>query len=100
MEVHVGSPRPQTDDVVATSYVMLAGPDPADPTTLEVSGSDAGILMGVELSLEDLELLVLVPAPPMASMGVAASRDVSVVLACTCLCSSHYFVFPDERSVC
>jgi hypothetical protein len=45
MGVHVGSPMPQTDDVVVTSSVVPIGP--ADQTTLEVRCSSTKNLMGV-----------------------------------------------------
>jgi hypothetical protein len=41
MEVQVGSPMPQIDDVVAMSSILAIGYDPDGPTTLEVSGSNA-----------------------------------------------------------
>lgn len=45
MDVHVGSLMPRAKDARATSSIVLVGP--ADPTTLEVSGSGAKIPMGV-----------------------------------------------------
>jgi hypothetical protein len=97
LNVHVGSPMPQTNDVVVTSSAMPICP--ADPTTLEVSGSSARILMGVYgteflmgvssveipmgvvLSLRDPDPSMLVPAQTVASTNVIASRSASVVLA-------------------
>jgi hypothetical protein len=81
MEVHVGSSLPRTDDTVATSSVLPIGAGPGDKTTLEVSGSDAGIPMGVALSLGDLEPSALVPASIMASADAAASGDISAAPA-------------------
>jgi hypothetical protein len=72
---------PWTDDVVATSSILPIWPGPSNPTTLEVSGSGAGIPMGIALSLGDLEPSVLVPASPVTSVGAAASGDVSAVPA-------------------
>lgn len=97
MGVHVGSPMPQTDDVVVTSSVVPIGP--ADQTTLEVRCSSTKNLMGVSsaefpmgvssveipmgvvLSLRDPDPSMLVPAQTVASTNVIASRSASVVLA-------------------
>jgi hypothetical protein len=49
MEVHAGSLMPWIDDVVATSSALPIRSGPADPTTLEVSGSGARILMDIAL---------------------------------------------------
>jgi hypothetical protein len=73
MDVQVGSPMPRIDDVVATSSTLPIGPGLGDPTTLEVSGSGAGIPMGVALCSGDLEPSTLVPASLVASADVAAS---------------------------
>jgi hypothetical protein len=81
MEVHVGSQMPRNNDIVETISVLPIEARRADPITLEVSGSGVGILMGVALSLGDLEPSALVPASPVASIGATTSRGVPIVLA-------------------
>jgi hypothetical protein len=90
MEAHVGSSMPRIDNFVATSSDLPIGPGPADPTTLEVSGSSAGIPMAIALGLGDSEPLAFVPASLVASMGVAAFWG---CLGCTSFGSSG---FPSE----
>jgi hypothetical protein len=107
----------QNDDAGAMSFVMPV--DPVDPTTLEISGFGAEILMGasgaeipmgVTLSLGDLNPSTLVPARIVAYVKAIAFGGVSVVLtlgfpyvllvkfAGTCI--SCYFVFANGCSVC
>jgi hypothetical protein len=79
MDVHVGSPMPRINDDVATSFVLPVEPGPTDPTTLEVSGSNAGIPMGIALSLGDSKPSMLVLASLVSSVGGAAYGDVSAL---------------------
>jgi hypothetical protein len=69
MDVHVGSLMPWIDDVVVQSSIVSI--EPADPTTMNISGSGAEnpmgvagveIPMGVTLSLCDPGPSTLVPA--------------------------------------
>lgn len=88
MDAHVGLLMPRIDDVVVTSSVVPI--EPANPTTLEISGSGAETPMGfssaknpmgVALSLCDLGPSTFIPTQTMASDDFITSGSASIVPA-------------------
>lgn len=73
MEVQVGSPLPQVDDVMAMSTDLSIESEQDNPVTLEVSGADAGTVMPTEtVAVEDA-------IPDQAPEGaVVTSADVGI----------------------
>jgi hypothetical protein len=88
MDVHVGSPLVQSEDVVVTSPGLPAVP--ASSATLEVSdpgtedlicAARAEISLGVALSMDYNLPLVSKPAPDTASVSALPSDSISISLA-------------------